>query len=216
MNIIITSATALESALLVQRKAEINPDICMQFHTSGVGSMASVYSLTELLHNNSPHLIIQCGIAGSFAEQDDAGKIFLVESDCTGSLGVEENGEWKDVFDNGFADADAFPFTQKKLLNPWIKDWNITDIPLADALTVDEISTRKERILQLRNKYRTTLESMEGAAFHYVCLQKKTPFLQIRGVSNKVGIRDKTQWNIGPALENMTNIIVDYLNKIKA
>lgn len=214
MNIIITSATALESKLLVQRRAEINRNISVTFHTSGVGILQSTFSLAKLLFEQTPDLLIQCGIAGTFESQAAIGKVVLAESDCLGSLGVEENGEWKDIFDNGFADADAFPFTLKKLLNPWLQQYNITNIPAVKALTVDEITTRQERIMHLKNKYNASIESMEGAPFHYVCLQRKIPFLQIRGISNQVGIRDKSQWRIQQALENMTNIIIDYLNKI--
>ena len=60
---------------------------------------------------------------------------------------------------------------------------------------------------------------MEGAAFHYVCLQQKINFLQIRGISNMVGERDKTKWKIKKAIENLNNellkIIKHSLNIMK-
>ena len=44
---------------------------------------------------------------------------------------------------------------------------------------------------------------MEGAAFHYVCLQQKIKFLQLRSISNRVGERDKTKWAMKEAIANL-------------
>ena len=49
------------------------------------------------------------------------------------------------------------------------------------------------------NKFLPVIESMEGAALHYVCLMEKIPFLQIRSISNYIGERDKKKWNMKDA-----------------
>ncbi|ULT38317.1 hypothetical protein KRR40_24600 [Niabella defluvii] len=49
---------------------------------------------------------------------------------------------------------------------------------------------------------------MEGAALHYVALMEKIPFLQIRGISNYVGERDKRKWNFKDAIDNLNNELV--------
>jgi futalosine hydrolase len=57
---------------------------------------------------------------------------------------------------------------------------------------------------------------MEGAAFHYVCLMKQIPFIQIRSISNKVGERDKRKWKMKHAIERLKEelqIISTSLNK---
>ena len=55
-----------------------------------------------------------------------------------------------------------------------------------------------------KERFNADIESMEGAAFHYVCLQQKINFLQIRGVSNVVGERNKANWKIKTAIKNMS------------
>ena len=63
------------------------------------------------------------------------------------------------------------------------------------------------------------IESMEGAALHYVCLLQKVPFLQLRSISNKVGVRDKTKWKIKTAIDNLTmelNALLMIINDIRA
>jgi futalosine hydrolase len=44
------------------------------------------------------------------------------------------------------------------------------------------------------------IESMEGAALHYVALLENIPFLQIRSLSNFAGERDKSKWEMNKAI----------------
>jgi futalosine hydrolase len=55
---------------------------------------------------------------------------------------------------------------------------------------------------------------MEGAALHLVCLENKIPFLQIRGISNWVGERDKSQWKIPEAAEAVAHSIKNFIKKL--
>ena len=54
-----------------------------------------------------------------------------------------------------------------------------------------------------RKKYNPAIETMEGAAFSYICAIEKINFLSLRSVSNLVGERDKSLWNIPLAIENL-------------
>jgi futalosine hydrolase len=56
---------------------------------------------------------------------------------------------------------------------------------------------------------------MEGAAFHYVCLTEKVPFLQLRAVSNYVGERNKKNWNIKLAIENLNKATIEVLHLLQ-
>ena len=55
---------------------------------------------------------------------------------------------------------------------------------------------------------------MEGAAFFYVCLQEKIPFLQIRSISNYVEKRNKSNWNIPLAIDNLNVVLLDIINSL--
>ena len=59
------------------------------------------------------------------------------------------------------------------------------------------------------------VESMEGAALHYVCLMEKIPFLQIRSVSNVLGDRDKSRWKIKEAGQNLHQTLVTLIQKLE-
>ena len=49
---------------------------------------------------------------------------------------------------------------------------------------------------------------MEGAALHYVCNSFNIPYLQIRSISNYIGERDKSKWEIKKAIENLNKEII--------
>ena len=66
---------------------------------------------------------------------------------------------------------------------------------------VNEISTSPEKISLLKHHFSVDIESMEGNAFHYVCLMNNIPFIQLRGISNYVGDRDKSRWKIKESLQ---------------
>ena len=55
---------------------------------------------------------------------------------------------------------------------------------------------------------------MEGGALHYVCLQEKIAFLQLRSVSNDIGVRDKTKWDIRSAIRRLNEELIQLLQQL--
>jgi futalosine hydrolase len=211
MKIIIVVATEMEidnakSNLQLNKKQEI------VFKTTGVGMLASAVSLTQIAIEEKPDLIIQAGIAGTFNKEILLGNVVVIKEEMLGDLGVEENGEWKDIFDLNLEGENNFPFEKGKLVNQEISKWNLLSLPAVKGITVNEISTDQKRIVLLKQKYKADTESMEGAALHYVCGKFQIPFLQIRAVSNYIGERDKTKWKIKEAIENLNEILKSHID----
>ncbi len=154
------------------------------------------------------------GSAGSFDIEIEKGSLVVVEREYFGDTGVEEQLVFKDVFDLQLEDENKYPFTQKALINKQIDFYNFLKLPIVSGITVNEVSTSKDRIELLRQKYNPTIETMEGAALHYVCLQTQTPFLQIRAISNYIGERDKTQWEIKKSIDALCESVKNYLEII--
>ncbi len=132
-----------------------------------------------------------------------------------GDTGVQENGEWKDMFDLKLLQPDGSPYQNSALPNPWLHKFNLLQLPIISSVTVNEITTSAQRTLQIINKYNPSIESMEGAALHYICRLTNTPFIQIRAISNYIGERDKTKWKMKLAIENLNNVLIEYVNELK-
>jgi futalosine hydrolase len=59
----------------------------------------------------------------------------------------------------------------------------------------------------LQQKWKADIESMEGAALHFVCAKKNVPYLQLRAISNFVGERDKNKWLLATAIGNLNGAL---------
>ncbi|MGL6267778.1 MAG: futalosine hydrolase [Chitinophagaceae bacterium] len=183
---------------------------------TGVGLVNTTYNLTRKIALEKPDMAIQAGIAGSFQPLVySPGDVVAVKEEIMGDQGVMENNDnWNDIFDLKLADPNLFPFKSGRLPNPHIKLFQKINLPLVSAVSVNEITTSPKRIHLLTEQYAPAIESMEGAAFHYVCLNEGIPFIQIRSISNRIGERDKSQWQMNKAIENLQNTLSTLINKL--
>lgn len=210
MNILIVAATSQEVAITRQYLAEKKyqrKDCSVHTLITGIGLVNTTYSLSKYVLKTKPDLAIQAGIGGSFHPFYPAGCVCVIDAEVFGDLGVEEQNEFKDVFDLDLADNNS-PFSNKMLANPHSAVLNKIKLKKVRGVSVNEITTNAGRIHQLMEKYNVLIESMEGAAFHYVCLQENIPFVQLRAVSNFVGERDKSRWLIKEAIENLNRELI--------
>jgi futalosine hydrolase len=213
MHILLVAATEQELAPcqeMYSDPAAVPAGMGLGFCVTGVGSVPTAYRLADRFHQKRPDLAIQAGIAGCFSEIP-TGTVMAVSSDAFADLGVWEAGRFRSLFDLGLENPGAFPFRDGCLVNPWKSLLGLTELPLARSITVNEISTGKDRIHAFKERFNPVLESMEGAAYHYVCLQEKIPFVQIRAVSNAIGERDKTKWSMPRAIESLNAELVRLL-----
>lgn len=213
MRVIITAATNLEldgsakKASQLFQKSKLN----LSFHATGIGMLASGVNLTQLITAHQPDLIIQMGIAGSYIKTEPLGKVMVVSSESIADLGVREKGIFTDLFDSQLIKDNEAPFKKRKLTNPAIRSFNILKTDMVAAVTINEITTSPKRIKEIIATHNPVLESMEGAALHYVGGLTKTPFIQIRAVSNYVGERNKAKWKLKESIEQLEAYVLTYL-----
>ena len=184
--------------------------------TTGVGMMHSTYSLLKQLSLEKPDLAIQVGIAGGFNPlRHPIGSAVAIHEEFLGDTGVfESEGQWKDIFDLGLGHPDQIPYSKGCLRNHHERLLDISGLPRARGFTVNQISTGKGSMTTMHQRLGPDIESMEGAAFHYVCLQEDIPFIQLRGISNLVGDRDKSRWQISAAMETVRFALFKLIGKI--
>jgi futalosine hydrolase len=218
MNLLIAAATPLEIAPFIAHLApyrvegkpesyNTGPDrisVCI----TGVGSTPAAWAVTRALVDGPFDVAVQAGIAGSFDATIPRGEVLRVRSDCFGDLGAEEGDRFLDLFEMGLQDPDAPPFTGGRLLAPEPPLRLAASLRAVDAVTVSTITGRASTLQRLSARYRPVTESMEGAAFHYACLQAGVGFVQIRSISNQVGVRDKSRWDIPLAVERLNAFLI--------
>lgn len=212
MNLLLAAATVAEIAPLIKiLQTDDQPDFYDSFGIpqgtldvciTGVGLMAATFALTHALHLRRYDFVLQAGIAGSFDPGLPPGSVVVVRSEQVGDLGAEDNGSFLDHFSLGLTRKNARPFTEGKLRNP-LEDmpFKTGHLPKVKGLTVHTVSGHQPTIdARLARHPGVAVESMEGAALHFVCLQMRVPFLQLRAISNYVEPRNREAWQLGAAV----------------
>jgi futalosine hydrolase len=208
MRILVVAATVMEITDTMATADELD------YLITGVGVPNCIYQLQKKLFSHPYDLVIQAGIAGTLSDQYPLGQTVLVKRDQFADLGFYENQQLKSLFDAGFQSPDLAPYQKGWLQN----DADILDrisLPKANAITVNTVTDDRNIIKAYKTKYEAGVESMEGAAFHFVCLQEGVNFLQLRSLSNWVGDRDKSNWKIKAAVEDLNRNLAGILKMIK-
>lgn len=212
MRILLCAATEFEiqpTLDILSQQKENNVEVLI----TGIGMMETTYRLTKQLAISRPEMMIQAGIAGALNSDIALGETVIVEKETIGDMGVVESNEFKPVFKMGLTvDSGSLP---------WKNGWLVNESSMLDrfdlkkvaAISVNEISTSKDRI----DYYKSIggeIESMEGAAFHYCALQENIPFIQLRSISNEIGERDKSKWKMKESIASLNKEIQSIITKL--
>jgi len=184
------------------------------FLITGVGSYAMTYELTKIILTQDFDIAINIGIAGSFQKNLAVGDVVNVISEQIGDLGVDDNGVFKSVFDTNLIDGNSFPFSTRELKNENIEFIQSSALPKVKSLSVNTVSGNQEHINKLKSYFDVSIENMEGAAFFYVCICQNQPFIEFRSISNIVESRNKENWNIMLAINNLNSALRMFLLEI--
>jgi futalosine hydrolase len=210
MKLLIVSATKAEIGPFLDHLQGATP-AGVEVLVTGVGMPATAYALTKHLQHHQYDLIVQAGVGGCFHKHIPLGTVVFVTSDQYGDLGAEDHDAYLDIFDIGLLGADEHPFQGARLVSPLLPVHENIKLPHVAGLTVNTVSGNERTIIMRADRYDCGVESMEGAAFHYVCLQEGVPFAQVRAISNYVTPRDKSQWQMKDAIINLNNWLIEFI-----
>ncbi len=178
---------------------------------TGVGMLRTSYQLLQALQASTTDIALQIGVAGA-SKTVPLGKAYAISSEELID-GVWEEGNLKTDFDLGLADPDEHPYRAGKLY-PELPSNLWAPLPQEASITTGTLTDDPEWCEQRLQMAEASLENMEGAAFYYVTNRECIPSLQIRGASNHVGIRDKSQWKIKEALSEAHKLLLEVLQNI--
>lgn len=223
MKLLIVSATNFEILPLLDYlkahfkhqdfKRFFSKNIDIHILITGVGSVHTTFALSTTLAKQSFDLVLNLGIAGAFNRGLEIGQVLQVIKDRFADIGVEEaDGSFSDLFDMQLMDWNETPYINGILYAP---NSEHQLLPQASAITVNKVHGTAESIKKIQSKYSADLESMEGAAVFYVCQQQQVDCLQIRSVSNYVEPRNKDNWNIPLAIDNLNQVAIELIQTIE-
>ena len=206
MRILVVSATENEINMLKNFVGENKVLQTVDILVTGIGGVATTYSLTKQLHKTKYDIAFNFGIAGSFNKDLEIGSMVNVTQEHFADLGAEDGENFLSLGEMGF-DGMTEILNESKIENKIL-----ALIPMVCGITVNKTHGNEKSIEKIFNRFHPNTESMEGGAFLYCCLQEKIPCAQIRSVSNYVERRNKDNWNIPLAIENLNHKAIEILN----
>ena len=189
---------------------------------SGIGKVNAAHSATCIVEHFPVKRIINIGVGGAYPNSGlDIGDIAVASKEIYGDDGVITSKGWESLKKIGIPLVRAgnrryfneFP-VHKKLPPRLIKTgrWDFK-IRSGNFITVSATTGTHKRAVELEERFNALCENMEGAAIAHVCTIYKIPMLEIRGISNIVGVRDKRKWNLKLASENCRKFTLEVLSR---
>lgn len=214
MNCLIAAATPIEIKPLIDTLYNgTSPAIEIDILITGIGLMATTYALQQQLRLKRPDLVIQAGVGGCFDKNIPLGTVMAIQKDCVADQSVVELKKLKTLFDLQLLPEDQHPYKNGWLVNNF-KGVKKVGLPRVTAISVNEITTEPVRVKQYKKLFAPVIESMEGAALHYVCIMEQVPFIQVRSVSNYIAERNKKKWKLGLAVTELNKALLQLLSKL--
>ncbi len=187
---------------------------------TGVGQASTAYHLGNFLQQGEWDFLLQVGIAGAFSPTLKKCQVVRVESEIFADLGAEDNGSYLDLFDMGLLQPNEYPYSDRRLqaVPPSLVDQvdlrEVELLPKVAAVTVNRVLSESRSISWIAERYAPDIVSMEGASFFYAALQSGTPAIQVRSISDYVGPRDKSTWDIRGAVVSLNEVVSSFLRPL--
>lgn len=171
---------------------------------TGVGMVPTAYYCAKTI-SDTYDLALNAGLAGSFREDVPVGAVVNVVNDRFSELGAQDGEklltlkeiplEGTDEISNAFLPESAA----------------ISRLLKVKGITVNTVHGNDRSIREVVEKFNPDIETMEGAAFLFVCKSEGIPCVQVRAISNFVERRNKEKWNIPLAVKKLHETLVQIL-----
>jgi len=169
---------------------------------TGIGSVATTFWLTQTLLQRSYYRAISIGIAGSFSDDINIGETVQITEDCFADLGIDDNGVFRTLREASLTcDKHDCDF----ISNPFPLPSSHQNVR---GITVQTTSGSQQRIDTLERRLKPKVETMENAAFFFVCSMMQLPFATFRAISNRVEPRNRNKWRVEEAIENVNECLL--------
>jgi futalosine hydrolase len=171
---------------------------------SGVGMVATATWCAHALCRDRYDVAVNLGVCGSFDRSLSPGAVVHVVSDRLAELGAEDDEAFLSIHEMHLLDENEPPFVNGTLVNlvPPVSA-TLANLPAVNGITVNTVHGRDRSIAAVAERFAPQVESMEGAAFMYVCLVHGQRFAQVRAVSNVVERRNRDTWKLSEAVASL-------------
>jgi len=191
----------------------------LQVFDGGPGPVAAALSTASLLALGPEYdLVISAGIAGGFRGRAEIGDIVLADQVIAADQGVMTDEGFSTLRDLGLPGEGGYAVGNvehraRLASGPY-------RLLAGDILTLSSMTGTDARAAELASRYpRAVAEAMEGYGVIEATRRssertgRDIPFAEIRAISNIIGRRDRSTWNIPLALGALADVMSTLLNE---
>jgi futalosine hydrolase len=190
---------------------------------SGLGKINAAAAAAIMLASFPVSRLWMWGSAGAYPHTDvKLNDLALASEEILGDEGVATLSSWQSLDAIGIPlakTAEGPIFNQipvdrleleraRRLLSEWRPASAATQIHQGPFVTVSGVSGSLAQARLLGDRFGALCENMEGAAVAQVCLRYQVVFLELRGLSNWAGDRNKKRWQLTKALDNCQKAVL--------
>ncbi|MFM2135710.1 MAG: hypothetical protein RL021_1110 [Bacteroidota bacterium] len=196
MKILMVAATEPETEQLRSSLQSVPGGNQVDFLHTGIGMVAMTYSLTRRLSEKSYDLVVNIGVAGAISPDLPIGAVVVIGKEHLYELGAQDGERFLTFAEIGLPVVDTI--VPERLYLPEHLHW-----PVVSGITVNTVHGEEQSISRLHLRTDAAVETMEGAAFYFVCNGFSVDCLQLRAVSNKVERRNREAWDLPKAMDKL-------------
>jgi futalosine hydrolase len=212
-------------------------DLKLLAGTTGIGKVNAAAVASAVLSSFNAGEVWNVGCAGAYDGSGlEIGDVLIAESCICGDEGIlgkqgpmptssleiplviKENHPFYDCFplDEFLACRQIRTFLPAGIFSPagsgGIRQGGQFKVQYGASLTVSMTSGDIETAGERFTRFRALAENMEASAIAQTCILFDVPFLEIQGIGNMAGVRDKAGWDIGAAIENCHAVVKHMLD----
>ncbi len=176
----------------------------------GVGPVEAALGTLRALAGKSYRLAINAGIAGAFAGRAAVGDAVAVTDETYVDLGREDRVALA-LPDGLHVEANC---ESDRAQLACLRD-AATALVFGSGITSATVTTSDARAATLAARFAATAESMEGFAVLRAAALANVPALELRGISNMVGDRARSQWDFRAGAAATVRALDAFLDVVK-
>lgn len=183
---------------------------------TGMGVFQTIYNLCNALRDGDYGMVLTAGIAGDYDIDRPLCKMFAVTQSIFADCGFEGyDGRFLPITGSIFLDANEYPFRDGYIYNEASERLAIKQgLDTATVNTVCRTCTDPKHVAKMLRQFPADLETMESAAFGYVCARQHVNYAEIRCTSNHVVPKKQEKWQLEGALNTLGSTLDSILKEI--
>lgn len=182
----------------------------LRIELCGFGPIAAAARAAHLLAALEPASVMLVGIAGTMDDRLSIGQAYRFDEVVCYGVGVGSGETFQPAAAVGWPQWPGNPSTGQqaigdRIIRPGTTTRNVLLTACAASAGPADVAARRELMPD------ALAEDMEGFGVALACELAGVPWTIIRGISNRAGDRDHSQWCVEPALEAAATLALETL-----